>query len=185
MGQSKPNFIWSLSGMGERTFVHGVWVTWPRWPQCPYMVKTLKKSLSPEPKGQWPCGLVCSIGAIIVCSNDDPRLILTYFTARSYSVSCAFIWGKLLESHLMEETYSKWPEWQKVYIKILTPRGCLPLPRGYIHVWKHYTCIKTWKIMYKIRVQRYFLETCNEWAKWHQHLSPRGCLPLPWGYIHV
>ena len=20
---------------------------------------------------------------------------------------------------------------------------------------------------------------------WHQHLSPRGCLPLPWGYIHV
>ena len=43
---------------------------------------------------------------------------------------------KLLESHLMEETYSKWPEWQKVYvkIKILTPWGCLPLPRGYKHV---------------------------------------------------
>ena len=43
---------------------------------------------------------------------------------------------KLLESHLMEETYNKWPEWQKVYvyIKILTPRGCLTLPRGYIHV---------------------------------------------------
>ena len=20
---------------------------------------------------------------------------------------------------------------------------------------------------------------------WHQHLSPRSCLPLPWGYIHV
>ena len=20
---------------------------------------------------------------------------------------------------------------------------------------------------------------------WHQHLSPRGCLPLPWGYIHI
>ena len=41
---------------------------------------------------------------------------------------------KLLESHLMEETYNKWPEWQKVYveIKILTPGGCLPLPRGYI-----------------------------------------------------
>ena len=31
----------------------------------------------------------------------------------------------------MEETYNKWPEWQKVYvdIKLLTPRGCLnPLP---------------------------------------------------------
>ena len=43
------------------------------------------------------------LGPIIVCSNDDPRLTLTYFTAISY----AFIWGKLLESHLIEETYSK------------------------------------------------------------------------------
>ena len=43
---------------------------------------------------------------------------------------------KLLESHLMEEIYSKWPEWQKVYvqIKILTPGSCLCLPRDYIHV---------------------------------------------------
>ena len=41
----------------------------------------------------------------------------------------------MLESHLMEEIY-EWLEWQKVYvdIKILTPRDCLPLPQGYIHV---------------------------------------------------
>ena len=32
---------------------------------------------------------------------------LTYFMARSNLVSYAFIWGKLLESHLKEETYSK------------------------------------------------------------------------------
>ena len=78
-----------------------------------HIVKTLQKS-SPEPKGQWPRGLVCSTGAlglIIVCSNDDPRLTLTYVTARSNLVSYDFIWGKLLESHLMEETYSKWSEW--------------------------------------------------------------------------
>ena len=31
---------------------------------------------------------------IIVCSNDDPRLTLTYFTARSNLVPYAFIWGK-------------------------------------------------------------------------------------------
>ena len=51
-------------------------------------------------------------------------------------VSYAYVWGKLLESHLMEETYSKWQEWQTVYvyIKILIPRGCLTLPRGYIQV---------------------------------------------------
>ena len=38
-----------------------IWVTWPTWPQCPYMVKTLKKSSSPEPIDQWPWNLVCSI----------------------------------------------------------------------------------------------------------------------------
>ena len=44
------------------TKVQTVLVTWPRWPPCPYMVKTLKKSSSPEPKGRWPWNLVCSIG---------------------------------------------------------------------------------------------------------------------------
>ena len=44
-GLSKPNFMWSLHGSGERKFVRGVWVTRPRWPPCPYMVKTLQKSL--------------------------------------------------------------------------------------------------------------------------------------------
>ena len=63
-----------------------------------YGKKKLQKS-SPEPKGQRPCGLVCSIGdwdlgPIIVCSNDGPRLTLTYFTARSNLVSYAFICGK-------------------------------------------------------------------------------------------
>ena len=33
-------------------------------------------------------------------------LLQTNFTTRSNLVSYAFIWGKLLESHLMEETYS-------------------------------------------------------------------------------
>ena len=187
LGQSNPNFIWSLSGMGEQKFVCGVWVTWPRWPPCPYMVKTLQKSSPPEPKGQWPCGLLCSIGA---CSNDDPRLTLTYFAARSNLVSDAFtcIWGKLLGSHLMEETYSRWPEWQKVYvyIKILTPMGLSAPALGL------YTCIKTWKIMYEIRLERYFFdETCNKWEKWQgfsvdiRILSTKGCLPLPRGYIRV
>ena len=138
LGLSKPNFIWSLNGMGERKFFRGVWVTWPRWPPHPYMVKTLKKSSSPEPKDHDLVAWYVALGtrAHRICSNDDPRLTLTYFTARSNLVPYAFIWGKLLESHLMEETYSKWPEWQKVYvkIKILTPGVCLPQPRGHIHV---------------------------------------------------
>ena len=41
----KSNFIWSFSRMGEWKFVQTVLVTWPRWPLCPYMVKTLKNLL--------------------------------------------------------------------------------------------------------------------------------------------
>ena len=29
-----------------------------------------------------------------------------------------------------------------------------------------YTCIKSWKQSYKIRLQRDFFETCNKWEKW-------------------
>ena len=97
LGQSKSNFIWSLHGMGERTFVQLVQVTWPRWPPCPYMVKALKKS-PPEPKGRWPWNLVCSIGfssTIKFFSNDDPGVTLTYFTARWNLVPYAFVWEKV------------------------------------------------------------------------------------------
>ena len=54
-----------------------------------------------------------------------------------------------------------------------------------------YTCIKSWKNVYKIRLQRDVFETCNKWAKWEslsvdiKFLSPGVCLPLPLGYIHV
>ena len=40
--QSKPNFMWSLLGQGERYFVRGIGVTSPR---SPYMVKTQQKFL--------------------------------------------------------------------------------------------------------------------------------------------
>ena len=187
LGQSKPNFIWSLSGMGEQEFVHGVWgVTWPRWPPHPYMVKTLQKFSSPEPKGQWPCGLVCSIGPIIVCSNDDPRLTLTYFTAKSKLFSYAFIWVKLLKSFNGRNLQQMTRVTKGVCLyKNSDPKGLSAPAPGL------YTCIKTWKIMYKIRLQRYFFETCNKWAKWQgfsvdiKILSTKGCLPLPRGYIHV
>ena len=47
-----------------------------------------------------------------------------------------------------------------------------------------YTCIKTWKIMSQIRLQRYFFETCNKWAKW-QGFFPQGVVcPCP-GAIYM
>ena len=165
LGQSKPNFIWSLSGMGERKFVRGVYVTWPRWPPRPYMVKTLQKSSSSEPKSQWPCDLVCSIGAlgpIIVCSNDDPRLTLTYFAARSNLVSCAFIiMGKTVRKSFNGRNFQQMTRVTKglCLYKNSDPKGLSAPAPGL------YTCIKTWKIMYKIGLHRYFFETCNKWAK--------------------
>ena len=56
-----------------------------------------------------------------------------------------------------------------------------------------YTCIKSWKKLYWIRLEKDFFETCNKWVKWWgasvdiKLLYPGGCLslPLPQGYIHV
>ena len=41
--------------------------------------------------GMWHWGLQ----TIIVCSNDDPQVALTYFTARSNLVTKAFLWEKV------------------------------------------------------------------------------------------
>ena len=41
LGQLNSNFIWRLLRMGEQKFVQMFLVMWPRWPPCPYMVKTL------------------------------------------------------------------------------------------------------------------------------------------------
>ena len=61
LGQSKPNFICKLSGTRKWKFDDMMLVTWPRWQPCPYMVKTLQKSSSPELAGRFPRNLVCSI----------------------------------------------------------------------------------------------------------------------------
>ena len=54
-----------------------------------------------------------------------------------------------------------------------------------------YTCMKLWKKLYKIRLQKDFFQTCNKWVKLYglsvdiKILSPEGCLPLSQGRIHV
>ena len=81
------------------------------------------------------------------------------------------LWGKLLEHHLRKETYSKGPEWQKVYVYIkILPQGVVcPYP-GAIHMYKNMKnsvhkglslalpgAIYMWKNIknvYKIRIQR-------------------------------
>ena len=45
----------------EKKFVQMIHVLRPRWPPCPYMVKTLPKSSSPKPASRWPLNWVYSI----------------------------------------------------------------------------------------------------------------------------
>ena len=87
--------------------------------------------------------------------------------------------------------------WNHRGVNFFSPSTKFYYPLGWEGNWKKpssctvYTCIKTWKIMYKIRLQKYFFETCNKWANWQgfsvdiRILSIKGCLPLPRGYIHV
>ena len=85
------------------------------------------------------------------------------------------------------ETCNKWVKWWGLFvdIKMLSPRGCLPLPWGYLHVLNHEKkCLKSdiidifWNLQQMNEVTR---ETFLLTSK----MSPWGCLPLPRGYIHV
>ena len=62
-------FLWKFSDTKKWKSNDMMLVTWPRWPPRPYVVKTLQKS-SPEPAS--------GLQPIIVCSNDDPGVTLTY-----------------------------------------------------------------------------------------------------------
>ena len=144
LGWLKPNFIWSLLGTGERKFVQTGLVTWPRWPPCPYMVifysgtkrpMTLKVDMQHR-----------VLKYYHVCSNYDPRLTLTYLTARSNLVPYAFGLekGKTID---FSETIVVY-DWKlatddrsdKKFLLISKPcplGAVCPLPRGYIHVFNH------------------------------------------------
>ena len=70
--------------------------TSPIWPPCPYTVKTLKIVISGTKRL-----MTLKLGMqhwvleyYQVCSNDDPGLTLTCFTARSNLATYAFVWKK-------------------------------------------------------------------------------------------
>ena len=103
-----------------------------------------------------------------VCSNDDPCMTLTYFTARSNLVPYAFVWEKgktvdfsetIVVYDLKLATDDRSDKRFLLTSKLCPLGGCTLLPRGYIHVLNH-------EKMYKIRLQRDFFETCNKWVKW-------------------
>ena len=82
-----------------------------------------------------------------VCSNDDPGLTLTYFTARSNLIPYAFVWekGKTMDFSETIVIYDlKLATDDRSDKKfLLTSKLCIPLPLGYIHVLNHEKkCIK-------------------------------------------
>ena len=76
-------------------------------------------------------------------SNDDPGLILAYFTARSKLVPFAFVWekGKTMNFSKSIVIYdSKLARIDKKFLLTskLCPLGAVcPLPLGYIHILNH------------------------------------------------
>ena len=71
----------------------------------PIWVNTLQKSSSTKPADRFPRNLVCSLKD--VCSNDDPGLTLTYFTARSTFVRLAFLL-EIMKKLDFSETIAAW-----------------------------------------------------------------------------
>ena len=103
----KPNFMWSLIGMGERKFVQTVQITLSRWPPYPSMVKTLKNLLLRNQKTDdletWYAASGAKYYSNFVCSNDDPGLTSTYFTARSIW-SLILLYGKMVKQWIFQKT---------------------------------------------------------------------------------
>ena len=146
LSRLKPNFIWSLHGMGEKKFVQTVLVTWPKWLPCLFMVKILKIFSSGTKR---PMTLKLGMQHQVleyyqVYSNVG--LTLTYFTARSDLVPYAFVWekGKTMDFSETIVVYDlklatdDWSDKKFLLTSKLCPLGAVcPLHWGYIHVLYH------------------------------------------------
>ena len=92
LGKLKQNFIWSLHRLEEQRFFQAVGVTWPRWPPCPYMVKTFKNrcwNRMADVAETW----YTALGTQVLPSFfKDHKLIFDLFTQRSTLVPYAFVW---------------------------------------------------------------------------------------------
>ena len=102
---------------------------------------------------------------------------------------CFKSWKKMYKIRLQRHLFETWTnEWSdKTFLltsKLCSPGAVCPCP-GAIYMYK------IMKTLYKIRLQRDVFETCNKWPKWQdvpddiKILFPRGCQPLPRGYIHA
>ena len=156
--------------MKEREFLSGELLYRP-CPWYPCMVKTLKNLLLRNHMPMtWKLGMQHRVHEYYhVCSNNNHRLTLTYFMARSNLVPYAFVWEKGKTMGFSETTVvydlklatDDRSDKKFLLASKLCPLGAgCPLPWGYIHVLKHTkNCIKS-------DFKEIFFFNCNKWVKW-------------------
>ena len=148
-----------------------VQVTWPRWPPCRYMVKTIKKLLLQNQNSYdletWHVAL--GTQALQSLYKWWPWVDLDLFYGKVKFGPVCFCMGKgktmdFLETIVVYDlklaTDDRSDKKFLLTSKLCPLEAICPLPWGYIHVLNHE------KKMYKIRLQRDFFETCNKWVKW-------------------
>ena len=112
------------------------------------MVKTLKKTFFSGTKRLMTLklGMYHRVSEFYqVCSNDDPGLTLTYFTASPNLVPHAFVWekGETMDfSETIAYDLKLATDYRSDKRFLLTSKRCpmgavCPLPRGFIHVINH------------------------------------------------
>ena len=180
--------MWSLHGSGKQKFIRGIWVTWPRWLPRPYMVKTFKNLLLRNQRannlGPWYVAL--GPWAHQSLFKWWPWVDVDLFYGKVKFGPFCFYMGKSVRKPFNGRNLQQMTRvtWGICLHKNSDSRGLSDPALGL------YTCIKTWKIMYKIRLQRYFFETCNKWAKWQgfsvdiRILSTKVVCPCP-GAIYM
>ena len=159
--------------------------------------KNLKKSSSPEPKGRWHWKLVCSIG----CSSTTRFIQMMTLSwpwpilqPRSNLVPYAFVWnkGKTMDFSETVVVYDlKLATDDRNDKKFLLTSKLCPLGAVFPVAPGIYIYIKSWKKLYKIRLQRDFFESYNKWVSDEAFLLGSKFCPLaavypcPGLYIYV
>ena len=147
--------------------------------------KNLKKSSSLEPIGQWPWNFVCVIGCL---STTKFAQMMTLgwpwpILRQGQIWSCMLLYAEKVKQWIFQKLLSSmiW-NWQQMirgtrsfcWHQNFVPLGLYAPAPGL------YTCIKSWKKLYKIRLQRDFfwnLQQLTEVTRcscWHQNFVPKG-----------
>lgn len=150
--------------------------------------KNLKKS-PPEPPSQLSWLLACVMSYNQACSNDDPKLSLTYSMARSYLVPHAFEWEISETMHFSKKCSLIWR-----YCMILSEcqRSRLFIDLGPRSVGMNFWCLSIFQrassqdfsyLMPAVVIMIFFQTALVDWSRWA--LCPYMIKPfenLLWNY---